>query len=65
MSSNEAMLTRIQEDHVKFLSLQFTDVTGVVKSVDIPAGRVEPAAGPDACVAIALPDEAIETVPVM
>jgi glutamine synthetase len=35
------MLARIQEDHVKFISLQFTDVTGAVKSVDIPIERVE------------------------
>ena len=41
MESNEAMLARIQEDRVKFLSLQFTDVTGVVKSVDIPVGRID------------------------
>ncbi len=34
------LLSRLQEDGVKFLSLQFTDVTGVVKSVDIPTYRV-------------------------
>jgi glutamine synthetase len=28
------------EDDVKFISLQFTDVTGTVKSVDIPVGRL-------------------------
>jgi glutamine synthetase len=33
-------LKKIKEDNVKFLSLQFTDVTGAVKSVDIPAHRV-------------------------
>ena len=43
MDGNEAMLARIQQDRVKFLSLQFTDVTGVVKSVDIPVGRVKEA----------------------
>jgi glutamine synthetase len=32
---------RIEEDLVKFLSLQFTDVTGAVKSLDIPISRVE------------------------
>lgn len=31
------VLVRMEEDKVKFLSLQFTDVTGSVKSVDIPA----------------------------
>jgi glutamine synthetase len=35
------MLTRIQDDRVKFISLQFTDVTGAVKSVDIPIERLE------------------------
>jgi glutamine synthetase len=37
----QALLTRIKEDDVKFISLQFTDVTGTVKSVDIPIGRLE------------------------
>jgi glutamine synthetase len=32
---------RITEDEVKFICLQFTDVTGSVKSVDIPARRME------------------------
>jgi glutamine synthetase len=31
----------VQEENVKFISLQFTDVTGSVKSVDIPASRLE------------------------
>jgi glutamine synthetase len=35
------LLFRIEEDQVKFLSLQFTDVTGAVKSLDIPISRVE------------------------
>jgi len=39
--NNKDMLARIQEDRVKFVSLQFTDVTGAVKSVDIPIERVE------------------------
>ncbi|MFC2025714.1 type I glutamate--ammonia ligase [Chloroflexota bacterium] len=34
------LVARINEDSVKFLSLQFSDVAGVVKSVDIPANRV-------------------------
>ena len=33
-------LARIKADNVKFLSLQFTDVTGTIKSVDIPISRV-------------------------
>jgi len=30
------LLNQIKEDNVKFISLQFTDVTGTVKSVDMP-----------------------------
>lgn len=39
MAGND-LIKRVQEDQVKFVSLQFTDVTGSVKSVDIPAGRL-------------------------
>ena len=39
MDTNE-FLSQIKTDNVKFLSLQFTDVTGAVKSVDIPVHRV-------------------------
>jgi len=35
------LLTQVKQDGVKFISLQFTDVTGAVKSVDIPAHRLE------------------------
>ncbi len=35
---------RIEADQVQFLSLQFTDVTGAVKSLDIPISRLEEAA---------------------
>jgi glutamine synthetase len=37
------VLKRIQEDGVKFICLQFTDVTGTVKSTDMPAGRLSDA----------------------
>ena len=37
------LLKQIKSDGVKFVSLQFTDVTGSVKSVDIPAFRVQEA----------------------
>lgn len=37
---HKEVLARIQEDNVKFVSLQFTDVTGAVKSVDLPASRM-------------------------
>ncbi|MDD2695635.1 MAG: type I glutamate--ammonia ligase [Anaerolineales bacterium] len=35
------LLKRVKTDRVKFVSLQFTDVTGAVKSVDIPIERLE------------------------
>ncbi len=34
------LLSQVREDQVKFISLQFTDVTGSVKSVDIPVNRL-------------------------
>ena len=37
----KTLLARVEEDHVQFISLQFTDVTGAVKSVDIPVGRLQ------------------------
>ena len=37
------LLAKVRDDRVKFISLQFTDVTGAVKSVDIPAQRLETA----------------------
>ncbi len=40
MDSNE-VLKRVKEDDVKFVSLQFTDVTGSVKSVDMPIKGLE------------------------
>jgi glutamine synthetase len=37
---NKDLLERIKQDRVSFVSLQFTDVTGAVKSVDIPSQRL-------------------------
>ena len=41
MNSNSTLvadlLTRIEQEHIKFIDLQFTDVVGVVKNVTIPA----------------------------
>lgn len=34
------ILEQVKSDQVKFISLQFTDVTGAVKSVDIPSERL-------------------------
>lgn len=38
---NKELLERVKADNVKFVSLQFTDVTGAVKSVDIPPHRLK------------------------
>ncbi len=35
------LLKKVKEDGVKFLSLQFSDVTGAVKSVDMPVRHLE------------------------
>jgi glutamine synthetase len=37
------LLARVKADHVKFISYQFTDVTGSVKSVDAPVRQLESA----------------------
>ena len=37
------LLKQIENDGTKFISLQFTDVTGAVKSVDIPTYRIQEA----------------------
>jgi len=41
MSSD--LIKRVQEDGVRFVSLQFTDILGMIKSVTIPVGRLEEA----------------------
>ena len=33
---NKTLLEQVKKDNIKYISLQFTDVTGTVKSVDIP-----------------------------
>ena len=40
------LLSRVKNDGVKFISLQFSDVTGSVKSVDITPERLETAQKP-------------------
>jgi len=37
---NKELISRVKEDDVKFISLQFSDVTGSVKSVDITSERL-------------------------
>ncbi len=39
----KSLLNQIKDDGVKFISYQFTDVTGTVKSVDAPVQRLEEA----------------------
>ncbi len=40
---NKELLDRVKTDNVKFISYQFTDVTGTVKSVDAPIKQLESA----------------------
>ncbi len=35
------LITRVKEDGVRFISLQFTDILGTIKSVTIPVGKLE------------------------
>ncbi len=35
------LIARVKEDKVKFISLQFSDVTGAIKSVDMPVAGLE------------------------
>ena len=37
------LIRKVKEDNVKFISLQFSDVTGAVKSVDMPVRHLEDA----------------------
>jgi glutamine synthetase len=41
MVVNQEIMRRVKEDRVRFVCLQFTDVTGVVKSVDLPVPQLE------------------------
>jgi len=41
--NDKDLLKRVKEDHVKFIALQFSDVTGAVKSVDMPVRHLEDA----------------------
>lgn len=40
MMTKEAVLAAIEEQQVQFVVLWFTDITGIVKNVTIPAGRM-------------------------
>jgi glutamine synthetase len=37
---HQELLRQVESDHVKFISLQFTDILGTIKSVTIPAGQL-------------------------
>lgn len=39
--SKQSILDRAQSDEVKFINLQFTDIHGTVKSVNVPAHRLQ------------------------
>jgi len=39
----EAVLGRIKDENVRFVEMQFSDILGSVKSVSVPAGRLEKA----------------------
>jgi len=41
--NNKNILNKIKQDNIKFISFQFTDVNGVVKSVDGPVDQIEKA----------------------
>jgi len=41
--NNNDLIKRIKQDNIKFISFQFTDVNGVVKSVDGPINQIEKA----------------------
>jgi glutamine synthetase len=41
MYSKEDVLRAIEEQHIKFIVLWFTDITGIVKNVTIPSSRIE------------------------
>jgi glutamine synthetase len=41
MMDNKSLLAKVKEDGVKFVSYQFTDVTGSVKSLDAPVEQLE------------------------
>jgi glutamine synthetase len=41
MVTKDDILHRVQEDGIEFVSLQFTDIVGLVKSVTIPASELE------------------------
>ncbi|HEY9246243.1 MAG TPA: glutamine synthetase family protein, partial [Candidatus Methanoperedens sp.] len=43
MKTNEDILASIEENHIRFLRLQFVDIQGIVKNVGIPVSQAEKA----------------------
>ena len=41
MTTKEHILTRVSDENIRFVALWFTDITGVVKSIMIPAQELE------------------------
>jgi len=41
MTTKDAILTAIAEQQVRYVDLWFTDITGIVKSVTVPANKIE------------------------
>jgi glutamine synthetase len=41
VATNEEITERVVEDGIQFISLQFTDIVGIVKSVIVPLGELE------------------------
>ncbi len=43
MTKTDGILKKIKDENIKFIQLQFTDILGIVKSVEIPAEQAEKA----------------------
>ena len=39
--TKEDILKRIKEENVKYIRLQFTDITGTIKNVEVPVSQIE------------------------
>ncbi|RKX39549.1 MAG: type I glutamate--ammonia ligase, partial [Thermotogae bacterium] len=39
----EEVLKKVEEEGIKFIRLQFTDINGTIKNVEIPSGELETA----------------------
>ena len=39
--TREDILKKIKEENVKYIRLQFTDITGTIKNVEVPVSQIE------------------------